>query len=67
MYLCVSSSALDILTLSAPSFVTQDRSKEKKQGERIKELKEGIRCKDTNKKINHNQTAARYSSCLIFS
>lgn len=47
MYLYVSSLALDILTLSAPSFVTQDRSIEKEQRLEIKEVKESIRCKDT--------------------
>lgn len=39
MYLYVSSLALDILTLSAPSFVTQDRSIVKEQRMEIKEVK----------------------------
>lgn len=56
MYLYVSSLALDILTLSAPSFVTQDRSIVKEQRMEIKEVKGGIRCKDTYTK---NQQPAR--------
>lgn len=46
MYLYVSTLALDILTLSAPSFVTQDRSIEKEQRMEIKEVKGSIRCED---------------------
>ena len=43
MYLYVSNLALDILTLSAPSFVTQDRL----QRMEIKEVKGSIRYRDT--------------------